>query len=292
MSSMDNTIIQESRKELQDKQTTFRWQMNTDGPETYERYIVPTWMADWTPGLIEAGCVGPKKRVLDVACGTGIVARKAAGIVGPDGRIAALDLNEGMLRVAGRCAGSEGATAIEWYHSDVARMPFSSGEFDTVLCQQGLQFFPDKAAALREMKRVLAPEGTLALSVWGRAGMCPHVMAICEVFSEYFGEDSTTIFKVASSLSNPEVLQHLVQDAGFSRIRIRSEVRIARHPSLANLLPAYFSALPVAAQIAALPEEERTRMFRCIETRLAGWRENDGLAAPVENCILTAVNGN
>jgi ubiquinone/menaquinone biosynthesis C-methylase UbiE len=289
---MENNIIHKTNNKSQDKPTTFRWQMNTNGPETYERVIVPTWMADWTPDLIDVGRVGPNTRVLDVACGTGIVARKAAGLVGPGGKIAALDLNEGMLRVAGRCAEQEGATGIEWYHSDVSRMPFSSGEFDTVLCQQGLQFFPDKAAALREMKRVLVPQGTLALSVWGRAEMCPHVMVICDVFSEYFGEDSTTIFKVASSLSNHKVLQNLVQDAGFSNIRIRFEVKIARHPSLTDLLPAYFSALPVAAQIAALPEEERTRMFRCIETKLADWRENDGLAAPVENCLLTAENGN
>lgn len=272
--------------------TTFRWQMNTDGPETYERYIVPTWMADWASDLIDAGHVGLKKRILDVACGTGIVARKAAGLVGPDGRIAGLDFNEGMLRVARRCAGQEGATAIEWYQSDVSRMPFFSGEFDTVLCQQGLQFFPDKAAALREMKRVLAPQGTLALSVWGRPEKSPHVLVIFDVFSEYFGEDSTTIFKVACSLSSHEVLKNLVQDAGFSNIHIQSGVKIARHPSLAELLPAYFSALPVAAQIAALPEEERTRMFRSMETKLADWRENDGLAVPTENCILTATKGN
>ncbi|MEI7856883.1 MAG: methyltransferase domain-containing protein [Methanomicrobiales archaeon] len=271
--------------------TTFRWKMDTDGPETYEQIIVPTWMADWTPDLIEDGGVGPKKRVLDVACGTGIVARKAAGLIGPGGRIAACDISEGMLRVARVCAKQEGATSIEWYHSDVSSMPFSSGEFDTVLCQQGLQFFPDRAAALREMKRVLAPDGTLALSVWGRPDKSPHVVAICEVFSEYFGEESTTIFRAACSLSDPRVLHNLVSDAGFSGIRIRCGVKIARHPSLAELLPAYFSALPVAAQISALSEEERTRMFRSIETKLADWRENEGLAAPVENCILTATKG-
>lgn len=281
---MDNTDTRKSH-------TSFTWQMNTDGPETYERYIVPTWMADWTSDLIDAGCVGPNKRVLDVACGTGIIARKVAGLVGPGGRIVGIDLNEGMLRVASRCAGQEGVTAIEWYHSDVSRMPFSSGEFDTVLCQQGLQFFPDKAAALQEMRRVLAPQGILALSVWGRPEKCPHVIAICDVFTEYLGEESTTIFQVASSLSDHLVLKNLVQNAGFSNIRIRSGVKIARHPSLAELLPAYFSVFPVAAQISAMPEEERTRMFCCIETKLAAWQENDGLAVPTENCILTAENG-
>jgi ubiquinone/menaquinone biosynthesis C-methylase UbiE len=196
-----------------------------------------------------------------------------------------------MLRVAGVCASREGATAIEWYHGDVSCMPFSSGEFDTVLCQQGLQFFPDRAAALREMKRVLRPGGTLALSVWGRPEKSPHVGVICDVFSEYFGEDSTTIFRVACSLSDPRVLQDLVQDAGFSNIRIRSGIKIARHPSLAELLPAYFSVFPVAAQISAMPEGERTRMFRCMESKLAAWREGDGLAVPTENCILTATKG-
>lgn len=271
--------------------STFKWQMNIEGPETYERYIVPTWMADWTSDLIDAGGVCPGKKVLDVACGTGIIARRAASLVGPDGRIAGVDLNEGMLRVARRCAAQEGAIAIEWYQSDIVCMPFSSGEFDTVLCQQGLQFFPDKAMALREMKRVLAPHGTLALSVWGRPGKSPHVIVICDVFAEYFGEDSTTIFRVACSLSNPRVLQNLVKDAGFSNIHIRSGVKIARHPSLAELLPAYFSVFPVAAQIAAMPEEDRIRMFCCIETKLAAWRENEGLAVPTENCILTAENG-
>lgn len=288
---MEPKINHQTKKELPGKHTIFKWQMNADGPETYERYIVPTWMADWTSDLIDAGRVGPGTRVLDVACGTGIVSRNVAGLVGPGGRIAAVDLNEEMLRVARRCADQEGATAIEWYHSDVSCMPFSSGEFDTVLCQQGLQFFPDKAAALREMKRVLAPQGTLALSVWGRPEKCPHVIVICDVFTEYFGEDSTMMFRVASSLSNHRVLQNLVQDAGFSNIRIRSGIKIARHPSLADLLPAYFSAFPIAAQIAAMPEEERTLMFRCIETKLTAWRENDGLAVPTESCILTAENG-
>lgn len=273
---------------MKHEQKPFRWQMNTSGPETYEKYIVPTWMADWAPDLITAGDVGPGKKVLDAACGTGIVARKAAGLVGPGGRIAALDANEGMLRVARQCAGAEGASAIGWYPGDICRMSFSDGEFDTVLCQQGLQFFQDRAAALQEMRRVLVPGGRLALSVWGRAEKSPHVGIICDVFREYFGEDSTTIFNVACSLSDHAVLRNLVADAGFSRISIRSGVKIARHPSLTEFLPAYFSAFPVAAQISALPEEERDGMFRSMMTQMLPCTENGGLAVPTENITLTA----
>jgi len=245
-------------------------------------------MLDWTEDLLAAGDVGPQKRVLDVACGTGIVARKAAVRVGPGGRVAGLDANEGMLTVAGTCAQKEGCTAVEWYQSDVTRMPFSFGEFDIVLCHQGLQFFPDRHAALREMARVLTPGGRLALGVWGRAEESPHVGVICYVIGRYFGEDATSLFKRACSLSNRTDLKNLIRDAGFSGIRIKAGVKIARHPSLAELLPAYFSIFPVAAEILAMQETDRTRMFQEIATALAPYCENDGLAVPTENYIVTA----
>ena len=273
---------------MTDEQKPFVWQMNTDGPETYERYIVPTWMLDWTDDLIAAAGVGPEKRVLDVACGTGIVARRAAGLVGPAGRVAGLDANEGMLRVAEKCAGEEGATNIRWYHCDACCMPFSPGEFDAVLCHQGLQFFPDRNAALREMARVLVPGGRIALGVWGRAEKSPHVGVICDVIGRYFGDEATSLFKKACSLSDRTELKNLVRDAGFSGIRIKAGIKIARHPSLAELLPAYFSIFPVAKEIAAMQEKDRERMFQDLVTALAAYRENDGLAVPTENYIVTA----
>ena len=267
--------------------TSFRWQMNTDGPETYEQYIVLTWMADWTPDLITAGSIGPETRVLDVACGTGIVARMASEIHGKNGRFTGIDINEGMLRHAKRYAAEKGVNC-GFYQGNAARMPFSSGVFDTVVCQQGLQFFSDRSAALQEMNRVLAPGGTLALSVWGRAENSPHVGAICEAFTTFLGEDSTTMFRVACSLSDPWILQRLVEDAGFSNIQIKTGVKTARHPSISEFLPAYFSIFPVAAQITAMSDEDRTRMFRSIERTLEPWMENEGIAVPTENCILTA----
>ncbi|WP_319578289.1 methyltransferase domain-containing protein [uncultured Methanospirillum sp.] len=166
-------------------QTDFKWQMSTDGPETYERYIVTTWMIDQTHDLINAGGIGPHKRVLDVACGTGIVGRTGTDLVGPDGRLVCVDLNRGMLRVATRCAAEEGVTDIRWCQGDISRMPFSSGDFDTVICQQGLQFFPEKVSSLKEMRRVLSPEGTLVINVLGSSGKKPargcHMRYICRV---------------------------------------------------------------------------------------------------------------
>jgi ubiquinone/menaquinone biosynthesis C-methylase UbiE len=193
-----------------------------------------------------------------------------------------------MHRVAETCARKEGLAGVEWYRSDVSRMPFSPGEFDAVLCHQGLQFFPDRNAALREMARVLVPGGRLALGVWGRAEKSPHVGVICDVIGRYFGEEKTALFRKACSLSDRTELKNLVRDAGFSGIRIKAEVKIARHPSLAELLPAYFSIFPVAKEIAAMQEKDRALMFQDLVTALAAYRENDGLAVPTENYIVTA----
>ncbi len=273
------------------KTPVFRWQVNTNGPETYEKIMVPVWTADWVDDLLSAGMVGPGSRVLDAACGTGIIARRAAGVAGPGGRVAALDFNEGMLRVAERCARDEGITGIGWYKSDVRAMPFPDRVFDTVICQQGLQFFPDPAAALREMERVLSPGGRFALSVWGRFEKCLHVPVICDAFSRWFGEESTAMFKVACSLSDHAVLHDLVEGAGFQDIRIRTGTKIARHPSLAGLLPEYFSIFPIAEKIGAMPETERDAMFCSIMEGLEPYTRDGALAVPTEGIILSAVKG-
>lgn len=270
-------------------QRPFVWQMQAGGPETYERIMVPVWMADWAEVLLRAGKIGPGKKVLDVACGTGIVARKAAGLVGPLGRIAGLDANEGMLRVAGKCAERECCPTIEWHQGDVCRMPFSPKEFDTVLCQQGLQFFPDKSGALNEMARVLAPGGRLALCVWGRFESAPHVVIMSDVIGRYLGKDSTAMFMAACSLADNTELQTLVQNAGFTRVHIRVDVKTARHPSLEEFLPAYLSIFPIAADIAAMPEDRRVRMFCELASAMRVLVDDDGLAMPTENHILTAV---
>jgi ubiquinone/menaquinone biosynthesis C-methylase UbiE len=270
-------------------QQPFVWQMQAGGPETYERIMVPVWMADWADDLIQAGEVVPGKKVLDVACGTGIVARRAAGLVGPRGRIAGLDANEGMLCVAGKCAERECCPQIEWHRGDVCDMPFLPGEFDTVLCQQGLQFFPDKPGALRVMARVLAPGGRLALCVWGRFESAPHVVILSDILGRYLGNAATAMFMAACSLADNAELRTLVQNAGFTGVHIRSAVKVARHPSLVEFLPAYLSIFPIAADIAALPEDQRARMFSDIAAAMSNLVDDDGLAMPTENHILTAV---
>ena len=139
------------------------FQLSVEAAEVYEARFVPAIFGEWAPHLVEAAGVAPGQAVLDVACGTGVVARTAADRMGGRGRVVGLDLNEGMLAVAGRLRPD-----IEWRQGDAAELPFEAGSFDAVLCQSALMFFPDRAGALREMARVATPGGTVAVQVWDR----------------------------------------------------------------------------------------------------------------------------
>src|SRR5688572_9319139 len=145
--------------------------------EDYERYFVPAIGAPLAADLIDMAALRPGERVLDVACGTGIVARLAAERVGTTGSVAGLDINPGMLAVARSVAPP--AVPIEWHEASAESMPLPDEAFDVVIFQMGLQFVLDKRAALREMRRVLAHGGRMGVNKSGH--MTPFVTIMAEV---------------------------------------------------------------------------------------------------------------
>ena len=142
------------------------WNFLTSVAENYESNLVPIIFAPWAGELVETATLRQGDRVLDVACGTGIVARTAARKLGNTGGVVGLDASAPMITVARSTATAEGI-AIEWWEANAVELPFPEAAFDVVLCQSGLPFFPDRSASLREMRRVLKPGGRLILSVWG-----------------------------------------------------------------------------------------------------------------------------
>jgi ubiquinone/menaquinone biosynthesis C-methylase UbiE len=264
------------------------WEMHCTGAEAYERYIVPAWMGAWAQALVESGGVAPGARVLDVACGTGIVARKAVPVVEAGGTVTGVDASEAMLREASRFASQQGMRTIDWRQGDVTSLPCDTAAYDVVLCQQGLQFFPDRPAALREMRRVMVPGGRLALSVWRAFDRFPLFTALADVLEAYFGVAASAIFRASVSLSDREALRTLLREAGFCDIHIRVVVKMARYPSVAEFLPGYLSVFPVVAAIAAMREADRAAMFSRMATLLHDFMDDDGLAAPMESHVVTA----
>ena len=164
------------------------WQVSGAAAEVYERCFVPAIFGQWAPQLVDAAGVSLADRVLDVGCGTGILARAAADRVADEAQVTGLDINEGMLAVARRVR-----PELEWQQGDAAQLPHEDGTFDVVLCQMALMFFPDRTAALRELARVTRPGGTVALSVPAALDEQPAYGPFVAMAVEHAGPEARTL---------------------------------------------------------------------------------------------------
>jgi len=263
------------------------WQLSGSASEAYERYIVQAFMQGWTRGLLDVATLAAGKRVLDVACGTGVVARQAASRVGKQGHVVGVDLNAGMLAMA-RMLSQPSEASIEWKEGNVTALPLPDASFDVVFCQQGLQFFPDKPAALLDMRRVLVPTGLLVLSVWRRISYCPWQRAVADALERHVGTDAALGIRGAFALGDREELRAVVSAAGFRTIRVRIDSQMIRYPALEEFVPGYLSATPVAGLVAKLDVPTRAAILQQVTTSLQPYIDDEGLAAPIEAHVLAA----
>jgi ubiquinone/menaquinone biosynthesis C-methylase UbiE len=201
-------------------------QYGGNAAENYERYFVPAIGTPFATTLLDAAGLHRGERVLDVACGTGVVTRLAAERVGPDSAVGGLDINPAMLAVA-RSVSSSGAP-IEWHEASAESLPLADGSFDVVLSSLGLQFVSDKLSALGEMRRVLAPHGRLAIAT---VGPTPQPFTILEqALARYVKPEAAAFMRVVFSLHEPQELEKLASDAGFTDVEVRSEALTLKLP--------------------------------------------------------------
>ena len=172
------------------------WQVGGSAAELYQRYLVPAIAVLWAADLIDRAAPRPGERVLDVACGTGVVSRLAAERTG-SGRVVGLDINADMLAVA-RSLSPGAGPSIEWYEGSALAMPFPDASFDLCMCQLGLQFFPDRSTAMREMFRVLQTGGRVALSVFSALERTPVSNALAEALDRHLRLGASSIKRSAS----------------------------------------------------------------------------------------------
>ena len=243
-----------------------RWLMTGSGPESYEHHMVPAIFAPWATALLEQARLQPGECVLDAACGTGIVARLALSYVGATGKVMGVDLNPDMLDVA-RTVSAQGGQAIDWREGSMEALPFADGEFHVVLCQQGLQFSPNRVAAVSELYRVLRESGRLVVSVWRDMQHCPYMVAITSALAEHLGSEASQRMAAPCSFGNADELRQLIKDAGFKDVHVRIDILPMRVHSLEEFLPGQFVASPIAADIGALDESSRAAFFDDIKRR-------------------------
>ncbi len=212
--------------------------------ESYESYMVPALFAPWASQLVQRANPQPGERVLDLACGTGVVARLAAPLLGSKGAVTAIDLSPTMLSVGRAAAEGEGLD-IEWRQGRAEQLPFADCSFDLVLCQFALMFFADRATALSEAYRILTDDGRLCLNVWQALDRHPFYETLHHVIQRRLG--MSTIRDIFA-LGDEDELCGLLTNAGFQCVEIEAVSITARFPN-----PEGFLAGEIDLDTAAIP---------------------------------------
>lgn len=264
------------------------WQLTAGGAENYERYQVPSVFEPLTRMLITRLPLRPGQHLLDVACGTGIVARHAAPILGPTGLTIGVDLNSGMLDVARtHTAAAEGA-AMEWRQGDAASLPCLDASVDVVICQQGLQFFPDKTRALQEMHRVLRPGGLIGLCVWCGIEHSPCHLAISAALRRRVRADVAQRFQAPFGFGDRDALSTAMVDVGFRNVEIEVAILNRRLLPPTESVPGLLASTPVGPEIAALDDVIRRAIVADVASALSRYRDGEGLLVPQATHIALA----
>ncbi|MFE1291615.1 class I SAM-dependent methyltransferase [Streptomyces sp. NPDC058751] len=264
------------------------FQLKGNGPERYERYAAP-FMTPFVEEVLDAVDLYPGAKVLDLACGTGFAARAAAARVGPAGRVSGADVNAGMIALAAELA-PRMYPDIEFTVAPAERLPHDDAAFDAVVCQQGVQFFPDLDAALAEVARVMRPGGRFAATAWAARELIPYFVAQYEAVEEYGGKELAADYEGAFS-GTPERLSAALRDAGLHDVTVRQVTFGIPFPPLDAYAPGQLSSTSWGQAIAdTAGEDALLRAGRSVHTRLAGRTAPDGTATlPFTANLLTGI---
>jgi ubiquinone/menaquinone biosynthesis C-methylase UbiE len=267
------------------------WQLAGTAPEVYERVLVPAVTRPWANDLVDRTGVRPGDRVLDVACGTGVVARVASQRLAGAGRAVGLDVNPGMLAVARSLPPAPGAP-IEWIEGSAVALPFASDVFEVVLCQLGLQFFPDRMGALHEMRRVLVPGGRAGVSVFSAIERNPATHALSEALDAHVGPEASLVKRNEHSLADASELGDLFRGAGFSHLSVETVTRTVRFASVNEYVNAQFTGSPLASLVAGREPDDRRGLIALVAAdvgaSLAPFTVDGSLAFPQQVHVAVA----
>ena len=243
-------------------------QLTSSAAEVYDEFFLPALFGAWPPRLLEAARLEPGARVLDVACGTGVLTVEAARVVSPGGMAVGVDLNPGMLAVARRKA-----PEIHWHEAPAEALPFDSAEFDAVLSQFGLMFFQNQHAAIREMWRVLRPGGYLVIAVWGSLDTAPGYLTVTRLLARLFGEELADLLRAPYTLGDPRVLEALLLKAGVAKPHVSRVPGEARFPSIRSWMHTDVRGWTLSDK---LDEEQFEVLIREAENDLRGFVTPEG----------------
>ena len=248
------------------------FQIGADAPTQYQEYV-ERFMLPFVDALV-AATVKRGDAVLDVACGTGFVTRAASRVVGSTGRVAGVDINPGMIAAA-RALPVESDRPITWHEGSALELPFEDDEFDAVTCQQGLQFFPDQAAALAEMRRVSRSNALVGATVWAPHERSPYLAAQLDVLSRYCDLDLPRGQRLDVD-GGDSTIGEWFRVAGLADVEVRELEFLVEIPSLAEYIQSHMAALPWGSDWFALDDTTRAQATAEFVAALAQWHTPDG----------------
>ena len=249
--------------------------------EQYERDFVPVIGEPFAIDLIEEAGLRAGERVLDVACGTGIVSRLAAARVGARGRVAGVDMNPAMLAVARRVA--TGPAAMRWFETTAEAMPLPDASFDVAFCQLGLQFIPDKRAAASEIRRVLVPGGRACVSV-------PTPTRFFDAFEQALQRRipaAAPFVRMVFSMHDAQELERLLTSAGFTDVNVRAYTKAIHLPPPAEFLQEYIGCTPLADMVGGADADTRAALEREVVDAWQPWVRDGGMTCEQGMLVAT-----
>jgi ubiquinone/menaquinone biosynthesis C-methylase UbiE len=256
------------------------YQLEGSGPELYEQILVPPLFTPWADDLIKRAKIKPGEKILDVATGTGIVARRVAEAVGPSGAVTALDINPGMLAVAKKSPAPD-KPAIEWVEGDAQKLPFPDRKFNAVFCQEAMQFFPDRKKAVREMYRVLAPGGRVALSSWRAPEHNPYGIEFAKVVEKKVSAKAAAETRSPFGWDDKEEMVQMLKSAGFKKVRAEAVTIDMKEADLRRFVINDLLSYPTTGKaIANWSDKDKEALVDEILKALEKYKTDDGWKIP------------
>jgi ubiquinone/menaquinone biosynthesis C-methylase UbiE len=235
--------------------------------KSYDKILVPALFEPWAFHLIENNKPWVGKVVLDLACGTGVVTKELARNVGSNGRITALDINSQMLDIAySKC--KEWGNQIDFIEGSCESLAIADSSVDIVVCQQGLQFFPNKQTAVLEIYRVLRPGGRVIISTWCPVSECEIFGAICETLEALNENELSQMMRVPFDFMTEIELEEPFNIAGFSNIEVsKLELNMNLNGEIDSALMIAY-ATPIAPKLKELSIEKREEFNRLFTAKM------------------------
>ncbi|MGE0749697.1 MAG: class I SAM-dependent methyltransferase [Variibacter sp.] len=256
-------------------------------PENYDRYMVPLIFAPYAADLARRAASLSPGAVLEVAAGTGVVARALAPKLSPDARYVVTDLNQAMLDYAASQQPPD--TRIQWHQADALALPFENAAFDLVCCQFGAMFFPDRTAAYREAKRVLKPGGHFLFSVWDRIEENVFADDVTQALARIFPNDPPRFLARTPHGYHDTVLIHReLEEAGFSRLTIETRAEESRASSPRIPAVAYCQGTPLRSEIEAREAGKLDAATDYAEAAIAERHGRGKVAAKIQAHVIVA----